>query len=97
MLHGLFRLNPWTSRAAPTRSSSQRDFNAKPVRLFDRMLKQRLPLRTHELDWSARQPDIDLQKNRAPDARAAHRLQIGGQSFPRHHAVHEIPINPGAG
>jgi len=70
--------------ARPSRTNRvplQGDLQAKPIRFVDGMNNQPPPFGAHELDCASRQAKIDLEENRAADARALHRLQ-NRQSLP---------------
>ena len=94
VLHGLLRLDPRPAAARPPWPGVERDLQAQPLRLADRVLEQRPPLGAHELHRPARDADIHLHHDHTANPSLLQRLKIRRDPLPSQVAVHDEPIHP---
>ena len=62
-----------------------------------RMVEKFLPLRTHKIHRTARNADINFQKNGAANAGLFHCFQVCSDAVACKVTIHEIPVNPRLG
>ena len=93
--HRSLRLDPRAPAPGPARTGAHDQADAEPLRLPDGVGEEVHPLLAHQVRFSPRDPDVDLEEEDVSDPRLFHRLEVARDPLPVDVAVHEIPVNTG--